>query len=71
MTINLSPAAQSVLDVYWRNVGMPPALAKELGFTNTPLVAALRAAADQVLEDWNEETYDKLLAIATELELAS
>jgi hypothetical protein len=50
---------------------MPPALAKELGFTNTPLVAALRAAADQVLEDWNEETYDKLLAIATELELAS
>jgi hypothetical protein len=45
----LSPAAQAVLDVYWRNVGMPPALAKELGFTNTPLVVALRAAADQVV----------------------
>jgi len=48
MPTPLSPAAQAVLDVYWKNVGVPSALAKELGFTNTPLVAAICAAADQI-----------------------
>jgi len=79
----LSPAAQAVLDVYWKNVGVPSALAKELGFTNTPLVAALCAVADQVVpeeplyggdqrwmfeRDARQASREKLLAIATELE---
>jgi len=50
--------AQAVLDVYWKNVGMPSALAKELGFTNAPLVAALRSAAGCVpKENWGGENY--------------
>ena len=63
MTINLSPAAQAVKDAAY-------ALPIGAGLRSR-VAAALRAAAEQVLEDWNEETYDKLLAIATELELAS
>jgi curli biogenesis system outer membrane secretion channel CsgG len=79
---DLSPAAQAVLDVYWKNVGMPSALAQELGFTNTPLVVALRAAADQVVPEtkavdsdldygaWEQQqrTRAEFLAIAAELE---
>jgi len=61
----LSPAAQAVLDVYWKHVGVPSALAKELGFTNTPLVAALCAVADQLGHATSAHT---LYAIATELE---
>jgi hypothetical protein len=53
----LSPAAQAVLDA-----AVLPCTIRQ------GIAAALRAAADQVLEDWNEETYDKLLAIAAELE---
>jgi len=80
---DLSPAAQAVLDVYWKNVGMPSALAQELGFTNTPLVVALRAAADQVVPEPNDtdkallslaairnhcKVRDRFLAIAAELD---
>jgi hypothetical protein len=59
---DLSPAAQAVLDAYWETFNAP------LEGANWPLASTLRALADQVLEDWNEETYDKILAIATELE---
>jgi hypothetical protein len=60
MTKPLSPAAQAI---YFAVHG------PGLGATRRQIAAAaLRAAADQVLEDWNEETYDKLLAIAAELE---
>jgi hypothetical protein len=62
----LSPAAQAVLDVYWKNVGVPSALAKELGFTNTPLVAALRAVVKEL--KCFGITEKNILAIADELE---
>ena len=56
----LSPEARAVLDAaYILPIGTG---------LRTRVAAALRAAADQVLEDWNEETYDKILAIANELE---
>jgi hypothetical protein len=58
---DLSPAAQAVLDA-------ADSAFDQAGTTRQGIAAALRAAADQVLEDWNEETYDKLLAIAAELE---
>jgi hypothetical protein len=60
---DLSPAAQAVMDAYWETFNAPLE-----GAIHRPLAAALRALADQVLEDWNEETYDKILTIATELE---
>ena len=60
--VKLSPVAQTVLDAFNREARPEPHHQQEA------IAAALRAAADQVLEDWNEETYDKLLAIATELE---
>ena len=69
----LSPATQAVLDAYFTHADL---LNREVSHEEM-LAAALRALADQVLEDWNEdwndedwneETYDKILAIATELE---
>jgi hypothetical protein len=59
----LSPAAQAVIDAYNSGFDRPVAVHHK-----PRIAAALQAAADQVLEDWNEETYDKLLAIAAELE---
>ena len=56
----LSPSAQAVLDAaYILPIGTG---------LRTRVAAALEAAANQVLEDWNEETYDKLLSIAAELD---
>lgn len=63
---DLSPAAQAVLDAY------------ETSYTESGLVAALRAAADQVAparpmldsccEHYEQSIRHKLLAIASELE---
>jgi hypothetical protein len=53
---NLSPAAQAVIDAYW----LAPVSNRLL------VAAALRAAADQIIEEVSP--VEALLAIATELE---
>jgi hypothetical protein len=75
----LSPAAQAVLDAYWKSP-WDPSLQHEDRYA---IAAALRAAADQVVPErplregdqrWMPELYtrqvcrQKLLAIADELE---
>jgi hypothetical protein len=68
---DLSPAAQAVLDAAFDTdfeIDFANLDATFEASINKIVVAAIRALADQVLEDWNEETYDKILAIATELE---
>jgi hypothetical protein len=78
---NLSPAAQALLDAYWKSP-WDPSLQHEDRYA---IAAALRAAADQVIspvtppcEDFNEydqgflaahiQYRDEFLAIADELE---
>ena len=63
---DLSPAAQAIVKAFDDRYELLGPL--EDDWQEQCLAAALRAGADQVLEDWNEETYDKILAIATELE---
>jgi hypothetical protein len=65
----LSPNAMAVLDAFLNGcICNSTDNAVAFQADRNGLAAALRALADQVLEDWNEETYDKILAIATELE---
>jgi len=60
----LSPAAQAVLDAYWETFNAPLE-----GAIHRPLAAALRAAAGYLFpNDTAQQCYDRLLAIATELE---
>jgi hypothetical protein len=65
MTINLSPAAQAVLDAFWREARPEPHHQSEA------IAAALRAAADQVEQKWrgfSHEACQEIRAIAAELE---
>ena len=64
--MRLSPEAQAVLGAFTEDNALHNW--SQNRYKTAALAAALRALADQVLEDWNEETYDKILAIATELE---
>ncbi len=65
----LTPEAQAVKQsaeaAYWLWDQMCPADA------DTIAAAVLRAVAYEVAEDWNEETCDKILRIAAELEGAN
>ena len=65
----LSPAAQAVLDAYWKSP-CDPSLQHEDRYA---IAAALQAAADQIEPDGGvpvevREVLDHLLAIAAELE---
>jgi len=69
MTEPLSPAAQAVLDAYWKYPWDPARQHEDRG----SIAAALRAAADQIEPDDGVSTevrqvLNKLLAIADELE---
>ncbi len=60
---DLSPAAQAVYDAYCEQADNP------CYYERSGLVAALRAAADQVYHHWDGmECVDYLCAIADELE---
>jgi DNA-binding MurR/RpiR family transcriptional regulator len=61
----LSPEAQAVLHAYDNSP-----FDEDLG-DHAAVAAALRAVAYQVAEDWNEETCDKIIRIAAELESAN
>jgi hypothetical protein len=63
---NLSLEAKAVRNAAWDSNWESSDLA--MADVKIIVAAALRAVAYQVAEDWNEETCDKILRIANELE---